>query len=396
WTVRVRGRGQEDRRGARRAGQAWRRARRGARIDGEAWRRDPGRAVGEVLGIGAGFLGEVIAGADPGPERAVADAVAQEVGLAEEDLEVSPVLSEQRFRLVHGVERGVADRLAARGREAGYRTDVVQAEARTRGGRIASAVIPVLVLLAVASQIAGEAAIILVAVAIGLAVRALIGAGRGGLDELPIAYPQDLTPLLARLAQGAPVAEPTPAPVTERAAAPTSRGAQALDRAERALAALRQALDAQRDQLPEAALRDLEATLADLSEQAASQARELDSLEAELATLDRQDPEAALAAVAARQARLQTLEKGGEPVDAQAHARLDAEAAALREACATGRALEARVTALLARLLEIGAAASRARRQLLEEPEPARSVERLGEQLKRQAAAAARARRELG
>ena len=71
----------------------------------------------------------------------------------------------------------------------------------------------------------------------------------------------------------------------------------------------------------------------------------------------------------------------------------------VRDRCdqeATGELLEGRLTATMARLLDIGATTSRVRRQLMHEPEVAHSADELVERLRREASAAARARQELG
>lgn len=335
--------------------------------------------------------------------------MAQEAGLPEGALKTPPTLVQDRFRLVHGVERSAADRLALAAKDAGYRTELVPMDKKTpfQLGPAAGPLFPAMVMVGLAFFLGFPLAYLFFGLAAafiltGLA-KAIDGVQGRGLDHLPLAYPNELAPLLQQgfeLAeaprsagtQASPTAEPQPA----APAKPTTRGQQVLARVQGTLRALEAAVEDQRAQLPDIAVRELDETIADLSAQAERLAGELDGLEAEVHQLERQDPESELAALQARLARLDTLERAGEPPDTAARTRLEAEVAALRETSATIQALEGRMTAVLSRLLDIGGTASRVRRSLLEEPEPAKSVEKLGEQLRRQAAAAAKARREMG
>ncbi len=415
WTVLVRRRaGQDDKRHERRARRAWRHARRraqgrlGSERWSEGWGADPGRVFSEVVGVGGDFIQQLIEGDGGSPERYLADAVATEAELPEGALAVAPAFAERRFRLVEGVDRAAAERLAVAGQQAGYRARLLPAgvAARSQLGKALGPVFPGLIMFAVSAFVlSGAPAALTAAIGMIFMLSALTGvvlqAARKTPDQLPLAYPRQLSgslsadyehlaPRIIATPEG-PVEAPSPA-----AAPPTTRGGQVLARVEAALAALERAIDQQREQLPELALSELEGTLSELRAQARRLAGEVERLEAELRELERQDPEGSMATAQARLARLDTLERSGEAPSPADRRRLQAELAALAEACATSEALEARLTATLARLLDIGGTASRARRSLLEEPEPARSLEKLGEQLKRQAAAAARARRELG
>jgi tRNA A-37 threonylcarbamoyl transferase component Bud32 len=410
WTVIAKPPRQDDKRHERRAKHAWRQARKRARrrMGNEQWREgwqaDPGRMVGEVLGIGGDFLGEMIAGEGSTPERIVTDAVGEEAGLPEGALRSPRVMKEKRFRLVHGIERSAADRLVVQANEAGFRTELVPAdherplELGPASGLLTAMAIMVGLTLFLGFPL-GYIFLSLAAAFAMMTVARLIDDKRSGnIDTLPLAFPAQLGPLLN---EGyAPIEAPAverASPVPEPAAPPQpqGRGAQVLARVQAAIDALEGAVEAHRSQLPPIAIAELEETLTDLAARAQDLAAEVDRLEVELNQLEGQDPEGQLTMLQGRLARLDTLARAGEPVDPARRAGIEAEIAALGETAATMQALEGRITAVLSRLLDIGGTASRVRRQLLEEPEPARSVEKLGEQLKRQAAAAARARREM-
>jgi len=175
---------------------------------------------------------------------------------------------------------------------------------------------------------------------------------------------------------GAP--EPAPAPK------PVSRHAAVLDRARGQLQAFEEALDAARDELPDAALRDLRATLHDLGTQVEGLGRRALALESELANLDDASAAAAVDRVEARLERLQTLSDAGRDVGADEVPKLKKALAAHREVLEQAERLEGRLTLVIARLLETGAAAARARMELVDQPEPARSAEDLFARLKQQ------------
>jgi tRNA A-37 threonylcarbamoyl transferase component Bud32 len=404
WTVIARPPAKDDKGPERRARHAWKQAQRRARHRigrqewRDGWRADPGRMIGEVVGIGGDFLGEMIAGEGVSPDRAVADAVAEEAGLPEGALRTSRTLRERRFRLVHGVERSAADRLVAQATQAGFRAQLVPADHKRPAelGPATGLMFPAAVMVGLALFLGFPLAYLFLAMAAGFVLlglgKAVDGLRGRSLDVLPLAYPTQLGPLLE--AGFELVEQPAPAPAQPELP-PQGRGAQVLGRVAAALGALEAAVASQSAQLPPVAVRELEETVAGLGARARELAAELDELEAELRTLEAQDPEAQLGALQGRLARLDTLARAGEPVDPARRAGIQAEIAALGETAATMQALEGRVTALLSCLLDIGGTASRVRRQLLEEPEPAKSLEKLEGQLERQAKAAARARREL-
>ena len=415
WTLIAKPPRKDDKRHERRAKHAWRQARRrakgrmGRQEWRDGWRADPGRMVGEVLGIGGDFLGEIIEGEGASPERLLADAVAQEAGLPEGALRRSATTKERRFRVVHGVERSAADRLALLAGEAGYSTELVPADRKQplQLGSAMGPLFPAMVMVGLAFFLGFPLGYLFLALAAAFTITALAKTVDGltgrDLAGLPLAYPNQLGPLLAEgfqlgampAAQAEP-AMPEPSSAQPAAAqAPQGRGAQVLGRVAAALGALDAAVESQRAQLPPIAVAELEETTAELGRRAQELAAELDELESELGQLEAHDPASQLAALQGRLARLDTLARAGEPVEPSQRARLEAEIAAIGETSATIQALEGRITAVLSRLLDIGGTASRVRRQLLEEPEPAKSVEKLGDQLKRQAAAAARARREM-
>ncbi len=412
WTIIARPPRQDDKRHERRARRAWKHARRrarhrmGRREWREGWQADPGRMVGEVLGIGGDFLGEIIAGEGASAEQVITDAVGEEAGLPEGALRSTGTLKEKRFRLVHGIERSAADRLTVQATQAGYRTELVPSDRKRplKLGAATGAMFPAAVMVGLAFFLGLPLGYLFLAMAVGFV---LLGIGQAvdsmsgrGIEQLPLAFPNQLAPLLSpgfELAEEPAVerAAPTPAAEPQTTAKPTGRGAQVLARVQSALDGLAGAVEAHRSQLPPIAVAELEDTLADLRSRADDLADEVDRLEAELHQLEAQDPDAQLAVLQARLARLDTLARAGEPVEPAKRAGIRAEIAALGETSATIQALEGRITAVLSRLLDIGGTASRVRRQLLEEPEPAKSVEKLGDQLKRQVAAAAKARREM-
>ncbi len=413
WTIIARPPAKDDKRHERRAKHAWRQARRrarrrmGKRQWSEGWQEDPGRMITEVVGMGGDFLGELIEGDGATPERMLADAVAQEAGLPEGALRTSATATERRFRLVHGVERSTADRLSAQANDLGFSTELVPADRKQpfQLGPAAGPLFPAMVMVGLAFFLGFPLAYLFFALAAAFVITGLAKAVDGmtgrDLTGLPLAYPTQLAPLLAKgfeaqaRVEAAAALPAAPAAQAEAPPAPAGRGAQVLARVQSAIDALEGAVEAHRSELPPIAVAELEDTLTDLSGRARELAGEVDRLEAELKQLEAQDPEAQLAVLQARLSRLDTLARAGETVEPAKRAGIQAEIAALGETSATLQALEGRVTAVLSRLLDIGGTASRVRRQLLDEPEPAKSVEKLGEQLKRQAAAAAKARREM-
>jgi len=411
WTVIAKPPKKDDKRHERRAKHAWRQARRRSRRRmgkqewREGWQADPGRMISEVVGIGGDFLGEIIEGDGTAPERVLADAVAGEVGLPDGALRTTATAKERRFRLVQGVERSAADRLAVQAADAGYTTELVPADRKQpfQLGPAAGPLFPAAIMVGLAFFLGFPLAYLFLALAAAFTITAMAKAVDGltgrDLSALPLAYPNQLAPLLAddfepsATLMSAPVQAPESTPVAPPQ--PLGRGAQVLGRVAAALGALDAAVESHRTELPPIAVSELDETITELGRRSRDLAGELDELEAELAQLDELDPASQLAALQGRLARLDTLARAGEPVEPSQRARLEAEIAAISETSATIQALESRITAVMSRLLDIGGTASRVRRQLLEEPEPAKSVEKLGDQLKRQAAAAARARREL-
>jgi tRNA A-37 threonylcarbamoyl transferase component Bud32 len=411
WTVVARVPSQDDKRHERHARHAWRQARRRARRRmgkqewRDGWRADPGRMIGEVVGIGGDFLGEIIAHDEVSAEMMVTSAVAEEAGLPPEALRPSATLKERRFRLVHAVERSAADRLSVQANQAGYRTQLVPADGKlpVKLGPAIGLSFPAMVMVGLAMFLGFPLGYLFLAMAVGFMLlglgKTLDGMRGRSIDQLPLAFPNQLTPLLEPGFAQAEEHRVEPIPADAQAAldpgAPTGRGAQVLARVQATITALQAAVETQRDQLPEIAVRELEETLGDLTGRAGELAGEVDRLEAELATLEALDTASRLATLQGRLARMDTLARAGEAVDPAKRGGIEAEIAALGETAATAQALEGRITAVMSRLLDIGGTASRVRRQLLEEPEPAKSVEKLGERLREQAAAAARARREL-
>lgn len=208
-------------------------------------------------------------------------------------------------------------------------------------------------------------------------------------------------------AKAAPV--PTPAtPAKVEASTPLGRVHAMVKRTDQQLKALEKALTESSSQMPTEMVRDLTGTLKSLQEKARELGVQALKIQQELDEQDDATDAAAVNRIEARLERLQTLarsaELGGEPdkvgdksaVDSSAERReLERSLAAHRKNLQTSESLEARLTLSLARLLEIGAAATQSRRDLLREQSPARSASRLLEQLTQEVASATSALEEV-
>lgn len=326
-------------------------------------------------------------GLPPGrePEELLVEAVAAEARLPAEALRRPEALESGRFRLVDGVSQEVAERLAEAAREAGY-SATVHGEGRrdTRPWTLLGAAA---VLLAVAggapallttlfsavgmSAPIGPAVVLgaglLALVLLGLAVSGILAGARG----LPLAFPNDLRPLLTPAHQARLAAE-QPAPV-----APPDPVTALVQRTAERLGALEAAIAARADALPAPAVEDLRRTLGELRARGRAVEAALRALSAELAGRDAGAEEASAARVQARLERLRAHARAGEAVDSAELAALERALAAHQATLAAIEQDEQRLTRLEATLLEIGAAAEHARRVLLDQPEPARSLDGL-------------------
>ena len=319
-------------------------------------------------------------------ERRLCAAVAEASG--NPTPEVPRAMLARRFRIVHGVPRDLAARLAAAAREEGFAASVVRA--RSKDAPLAFllqrwwVLIPLIWILIPALMetfhLPGQTTLLAVALTILLptVVRPWVEQryGSARIDGLPIAFPRQMTPAATPVRQSE--SSPQPDALGGRAAAE-------LDALEAGIAAAG---------LPDAAVADLAQGMRGLRTQATALSQKIALLEAEIARSSASDPAEADWA-RRRLERMETLARAGDPVDPTERARLAAALAAWEARETELAQLESAHTAAVAGLLEIAATAGRARRSLLEEPEPARSIPRLRDALEQQAKAAARARREL-
>ncbi len=350
------------------------------------------------------------------PEERLAIAVARAAELPPDALAVPPAVYLTRFRLVEAVSEETAQRLARAAEEAGFnaRPAATDAHLPRRGGRPPGpsgfdrrAMLAMMMSFGIAAFLAFGAvgtfpawAWLLVAMVL-LPAMLVLGvlftadtAQRSAQQALPLAFGSDLRFHLspdAKVTLPPPVSDPTAprgaaASMAPRSPAPTRHGA-VLERARAQLTAFAEAITAA-EALPEPARRDLRGTLAELSDQVERLGRRAEALEAELARTDDAAAGAAVDRVERRLQRLRTLADGGQR-DAAAEIR------SLEDALTTHRAalehfeeVDGHLTLVIARLLEVGAAAARARMTLLDTPEPARSADDLVERLKRETRAA--------
>lgn len=189
---------------------------------------------------------------------------------------------------------------------------------------------------------------------------------------------------------------------------PLGRVQAMVRRTEQQLKALEKALTESSSLMPTAMVQDLTGTLTSLQEKAGELGKQALRIQQELDEQDDATDAAAVNRIEARLERIQTLARGAElggnqhkasdtsQVDSSAERReLERSLAAHRKNLQTSELLEARLTLTLARLLEIGAAATHSRRDLLREQSPARSASRLLEQLTQEVTSAASALEEV-
>jgi len=206
-------------------------------------------------------------------------------------------------------------------------------------------------------------------------------------SELPSAFPSDLRHAFAG-PRAAAASERSSgaagASSATRAPGEASRHAAVLAQTRARLRAFEEALDAARDVLPDTALRDLRATARELGEQVGVLGRRVDALVADLARLDAGAEAAAVAEIETRLEGLRTPPPAGDDEVSGEITELEQALAAHRDLVDHAERIRGRLTVLVARLLETGAAAERARLELTSEPEPARSVDGLLSRLKQQ------------
>lgn len=361
------------------------------------------------------------------PEERLVTAVGRAAGLPDGALAMPPALLERRFRLVERTSPEVARRLAKAAQSEGFDAKLADVDAppepdpmepwRSAIGVVAIAILGaalgLALLVPLLIEILASAGLIGSGVELGMPPWILffvffpllfMGRRRSrrnrDLESLPVAFGTDLRLHLATEAGVAlppPLEEAPPEPsrtVPEVARAPADRHAALLRRTRTQLDDLDRALaEAERD-LPRTAVRDLRATLRDLREKSEHLGRLAVGMERELARLDESGAASAVDRVQGRLDRLRTLARAGGADAGIEIAELERAVAAHRDTLAQSEQLEGRLTVVMARLLEIGAAAARARVDLLGR-EPARSVADLLERLRGETGDAAAALAEV-
>lgn len=344
------------------------------------------------------------------PEELLRDAVAEQAGLPAEALTVASAMEATRFRLVDGVSRDVAERLAEQARTLGYRARVREGEGAARGRVWAGLAVGALLMHALAGagalgigigllpfdfELGVMAAFLLAVLVSGLAVVGRVSAA--ARPALPRAYTADLRPhLTPEYARRLSVlVAPPPLAGAPAAASPADPLAPLLLSLGARLAALEAAIQSSAARLPAAAVEDLQETLGELRARARAVELQLRALSDALAARDPAAEEQAAARVQARLERLQARARGGEPVDPAELGALERSLAAHQAQQEAHEEDEQRLVRLQAALLEIGAAAEAARRTLLESAAPARSVEDLLGRLKAESAQARAAEDEV-
>ncbi|MEZ4319410.1 MAG: protein kinase [Myxococcota bacterium] len=339
---------------------------------------------------------------NPTPEDLLVQAVADEAGI-ETGLAMSPALVQDAFVLVEGVSGPAAVRLAREARTAGFKAESGDSRSPER-----SVVFDLLQALMIAGWVNTafvavylEGAILLW-VAFMVFFTVALGAVRKRkkrLDTtgLPVAYTPDLrrwmkAPQAGRFAvepeEGAKAPSVQPVSVLEPEKAPSTRGGKLLARVRVQLDGLRSTVDAL--ELPDIARNDLRDTARDLDERAVDLADAIDRIDQELAAGTEDG-----SWIEPRLKRLTTKQRAGEPVDPAEITRLEKALASQQESEALVGQLDSQLTAATAEMLEIGSTAARVRRQLLSQPEPAKSASEALERLRTEARQADQARREL-
>ena len=340
------------------------------------------------------------------PEQSLAQAVARESGLPTAALGMPPELLEKAFRLVDRTDEVTVRRLLDAAQAAGFHgTAICLDEPRPprdwRRWALGAAIIAMVVLGAMASVFHWITFppvwlfLLFLFPAFNRKDRPPVSTTRG-VERIPIAYRRDLRlyldPKYSELADAlveAPKAidEAPDMPPDDPIAAMHARTVARLD-------ALTAAITAETSGLSDVITRDLHSTVDALRDRA--DALKHDAVEIKTA-LDRRDDAAetqAAARVEARLERLRTLQGAGDRVDAAEIAGLEKAIAAHRDAQGDVESREAQLTRILGGLLEVGAAAARAQRQLSHEV-AAGSVADLLAQLRFEAEAASRAMSEL-
>lgn len=316
------------------------------------WRENPfGRGADAVLSGVQGAVQRWLPGMVQEPrEQTLLKAMAQRAGLPDDALSAPEAIYDRRFILVGGVAEPLARELAGAAKRAGF-----DAEARVATPPVERFTTPVMLAAAVVVLLA--AVVDAVALLIAILVVVAFAGSRLSPGRLPRAFDADL-------AEFVKPAYRSRLGVVEQQALPERPDMLAESR--RSVNALMAALEAQEDLAPSAR--------SDLKEHASQLARELDRCERSLRALDvtatasRGDAaEEAVERVQSRIRRLETLQRAGSAIDEDELAALRDSVQAHLDVLAEADEEEARHVRLLARVLDIGAAAGQATRALADE-----------------------------
>lgn len=325
----------------------------------------------------------------PHPEEQLVAEVAKAARLPSEALAMAPEVLDKHFRLVDGVDRATAQRLHRKARELGFKATIERIQKTSPWARHLNTFLETLYLGLLVLWIVGlpVQAAIFIGVVATLLIKPFAGSSRvSELERLPVAYDSDLG---GHLAEGYEHLALAPRTEAKTRAPSESKGRRLAARALERLEALERAIG--ESSLPAPAVRDLRATVSALRRSAEGLAVEIDRLELAVAEKVVQDE----GWIHVRLARLETLQRAGEPVEEEELDSLRGALEAMRADQAAAAALESRLTATQAQLLEIASAASRVRRELLTDDSTS-SADRLLARLQQQTRAADAARREAG
>lgn len=321
----------------------------------------------------------------PAPEQLLADAVAVAGGLGEGALQPNRAMLDKRFRLVDLTDEATVRQLATRARDLGFKTEVHQVRVLSSWQRSMRmwwwvAIFPMLLTVqALPKQfmVMGWFAFVMGLMALGsVAARADV---QRRLAKRAVAFRRDR--------EVVPEAAASP---DEEAGPSQTEGERLLDRVVDALDALDEALATDAD-LPDAARADLAQTAKRLRSSAVALAGQHDRLASALSDRGVQGDQ--VANLAARLARLDTLEKAGRAVDGHERSRLAAALAEHTASEAAAEEVESELIATKAKLIEVAATARRVRRELARGGAH-HSADELVSRLSREAEMLDRARRE--
>lgn len=390
-----------------------------------------------------------------GPEEKLLAAVRQELAEPGASLSVTDAMFKRRFRLMEGVDAATANRLSATAQRLGYRTWVLDASRpedaalsadprRAFAMRFVPTVVALMGLMAGIARLThpGPWMLLLVPILMLFASRyqKVAHEQKQPVTDLPLAFQaaRDHFALPAPVEAPALVAAPPPLPVAPVAgisqrpevagagkalptaaasvglaspAAPVANATPATDpdsplgriqtlrtRTALSLQQLEASLGRCAEGLPGHVFAELMSTFQSLSRRAEALGAQAVRIQHDLDALDDASATAAVSRIEARLERLRTLEQAAGPgtlPTAFEREELERSLTSHRQILLEAEQLEAQLTLSMARLLEIGAAATRARRDLERQQSPAQSAFRLLEQLQVEVGAAALALHEV-